>query len=114
MHTKLPWKGQDEKGQWLPTNTWSARHDSARSSSSAPIHSNGKVVALVVSTSFSDRELEDNAVLIIRAVNCHQQLIDALRGMCDVWKTTCDSKGHDPDHMLQYTTAIALLKKAKS
>lgn len=39
-------------------------------------------------------------------------LLEALEGMCDIWKTVCDCNGHDPNHMSQFGRAIGVIAKA--
>jgi len=40
-------------------------------------------------------------------------LLRALQGMASVWRTTCNSKGWEPSHVVQYTNALELIKLAK-
>ena len=39
------------------------------------------------------------------------ELVAALRGMASMWRTVCNSKGWEPDHMQQHKDAIAVLAK---
>jgi len=55
-----------------------------------------------------DRSM-DNANLMAAAPD----LLEALEDMCGVWRTVCDTNGHDPDHMCQYTKAMKLIGKIK-
>lgn len=38
-------------------------------------------------------------------------LVKAMRGMCDVWHSTCVASGWDPFHVSQYETAITALEQ---
>jgi hypothetical protein len=80
MHTKLPWSAKNSNGMWLQDHDWSADNDFG-SSTCAPIHSDGTVVAMVVVASIDDdgdAELDANAAIIVRAVNNHDDLVAAL------------------------------------
>ena len=53
-------------------------------------------------------ERDANARLIAAA----PELLEALRGMCGVWRTVCNSKGWEPEHMTQFVAAVEVLAKA--
>jgi hypothetical protein len=40
-------------------------------------------------------------------------LLQALRGMCSVWASVCNSRGWEPDHISEYSNARAAIARAK-
>lgn len=41
------------------------------------------------------------------------ELVEALKGMNDVWKCVCDASGWDPEHVKQYAAARDAIAKAE-
>lgn len=54
-----------------------------------------------------------NAARLALCWNTHDQLLEALQGMCSIWGTVCNSKGWDPEHVSQYVAARSAIKAAK-
>ena len=47
-----------------------------------------------------------------RRAACFDDLLAALRDMCGIWVSVCNSQGWEPDHMQQYTRARAAIARA--
>ncbi len=82
-HTPAPWKCKDSKGRYLSDNTlWEADYKGkARSTTSLPILAGKVTVALCVGidTHWEDETANRNAEFIVKAVNNHESLLEALR-----------------------------------
>jgi hypothetical protein len=52
----------------------------------------------------------DMAQAAAHAINNHDQLVEALEGMIDMWETVCSLNGWDEGHMFQYQEAIDILR----
>ena len=52
---------------------------------------------------------EANAILIAAA----PEMLEALRGMCNVWVSVCGAQSWEPQHMSQYTIALDMIAKAE-
>jgi len=52
------------------------------------------------------------AELALEADAVRDELVKALSGMVSVWRTVCSSKGWEPEHMSQYTAALAAIANA--
>ncbi|CAB4197391.1 hypothetical protein UFOVP1309_10 [uncultured Caudovirales phage] len=107
-HTSGPWVGMDNAGKFNGNHEWSAEHESATSSTSAPIWAGNKVIALVVSTSnrisFDETELEANARLIAAA----PELLEALSAIVEYWDSIVPLECINDHHK----AAIAAIAKA--
>lgn len=42
-----------------------------------------------------------------------RELVEALEGMCDIWRSTCSIYGWDVQHLSQFETALNALARAK-
>ena len=47
-----------------------------------------------------------------RRAACFDDLLAALRDMCRIWVSVCNTQGWEPDHMQQYTRARAAIARA--
>jgi hypothetical protein len=81
-HTPGPWEGQNAAGLFYSDHAWSVENDDSNITESAPIHHNGKIIALVVSTQWDSAELLANAALIAAAPTLAEKLL-ACKAMCD-------------------------------
>lgn len=78
--TPGPWVGRDSAGRFLLDQPWSAEHETSDDFMSAPIHANGKVIALLVrdnarSPYVDYSEIDANARLIAAAPDLLEALV---------------------------------------
>ncbi len=55
----------------------------------------------------------DLAIEGAKRINMYDALVDALKENVALWEMVCDSKGWEPEHMIQYVKAKELLEKCK-
>lgn len=67
-YTPEPWAGMTN-GSYNSGHNWSVIDEEADTSCAAPIWADGKVVAFVVTTQYSDTEMDANARRIVACVN---------------------------------------------
>ncbi|SEI41774.1 hypothetical protein [Paraburkholderia diazotrophica] len=80
-HTPGPWTAKDESGMYFCEHDWHANNDSVSLTTSAPVHANGQVVALVVSEDWNDAKIDANARLIAASPLMLEKLY-ACKAMC--------------------------------
>jgi len=84
-HTKTPWRTKGNDGKYLSTMGWEASNWDATDASYMPIKAGRKVIALVLQSCSVDSTVRDesehnaNAAFIVRAVNSHDALVEALK-----------------------------------
>lgn len=47
-----------------------------------------------------------------RLLGASPELLDALKGMLDIWRSTCNAIGWRPEHLVQYDKAQIAIAKA--
>lgn len=59
-------------------------------------------------------EAQDKAITRACQHEClMRELVEALEGMCDIWRSTCSIYGWDVQHLSQFETALKALARAK-
>ena len=63
------------------------------------------------------REQNERAMVIVteneRRLALFDEMLEALRGMCNVWVSVCGAQSWEPQHMSQYTIALDMIAKAE-
>lgn len=78
-HIKAPWKLKGDDGKFLNCGLWGVENEGDGSYGWFPIHdAKGKVVCLMVYSGPSEKPCAERAALIVRAVNSHDALVEAL------------------------------------
>ncbi len=100
-----PWRVTNNQGGWTCVS-----ERNGCSSYQSIVDADGVVIALAVAhrDDFRSPEPERHSGLLAAA----PQLLEALTRMCSVWETVCNSKGWEPDHMLQYVEAKEAIARA--
>lgn len=118
QHTQEPWSGMVDGA--YPEHEWMASHDSADTSGFVPISAGGNVVALAVTTKYSDEEVDGNARRIVACVNaCKGITTETLErvdlpisAICLV--SQCAEIGNQRDELLDAIKAVLALPEEQS
>ena len=97
-HTKTPWRVRDSGRSWIDITQEMSKFE----------------IAHIKALTHNRKEYEANAAFIVKAVNCHDELMDALENAIDMLRFHCQpSNAMAGEYMDALNQADAALAAAK-